>query len=567
MKILKNKNIKLIFTAGVLFCGLAFFVSSASAATWQINEFDADILIMEDSRIFVTERISVEFFVNKHGIYRDIPIKYKDNFGNNVSIDLEVREVMDGDGNSYIYETSRRGSDIRIKIGNPEKFVSGEQTYVIKYIVDGAINYFPDHDEFYWNVTGTEWEVPIKKSSAVVMLPGENLPEADTKCYTGPLGSTAEDCLIGETDTEIYFIANNFLTIVVGWPKGITYEPPWYLKMLRFFKDNFGYILPLPILLFMFYLWRKKGKDPEGRSSIMVQYDPPSDLIPSEMGALVNEKWSNKYIAADLVSLANKGFIKIREVKKDNLLKDKFDYEIIKRKEWVLDKKLTEYEKNLLSDIFAGKEKVSLSDLKNKFYKNLSSLKKLVWKRLISKKYFLENPETVKIKYLIAGILVVAISPFGGAIFGMHALWGLVFSGFIIIIFSFFMPKKTKEGVLAYQYAEGFRRYIDVAEKHRIKWEEKENLFFEFMPYAMVFGLADKWAKVFEGIYKEPPEWYEGSYPHGTFSTIAFTNSLNSFSHSTHTNFVSSPQAASGGSGFSGGSSGGGFGGGGGGSW
>ena len=198
----------------------------------------------------------------------------------------------------------------------------------------------------------------------------------------------------------------------------------------------------------------------------------------------------------------------------------------------------------------------------------MPGLKKQIINNLLALKYFYEDPIRVKIKYLIIGIAVSFIS-FWAVLFGAHIFIGILVSGLLIIIFSFFMPKRSKAGVLAYQHALGFKKYIEVAEKHRIEWEEKENLFFQFLPYAMIFDLADKWAKAFEGIYNQPPEWYEGSFEEG-FSPVVFASALSSMSRQTSSAFSSSPYstgASGGSSGFSGGSSGGGFGGGGGGSW
>ena len=90
-------------------------------------------------------------------------------------------------------------------------------------------------------------------------------------------------------------------------------------------------------------------------------------------------------------------------------------------------------------------------------------------------------------------------------------------------------------------------------------------MFEEYLPYAMVFGVADKWVKAFGDKLSQSPDWYEGQ---AAFNAGYFANSLNSFTSDMSS--ASSPPnsgASGGSSGFSGGFSGGGFGGGGGGSW
>jgi uncharacterized membrane protein len=89
-------------------------------------------------------------------------------------------------------------------------------------------------------------------------------------------------------------------------------------------------------------------------------------------------------------------------------------------------------------------------------------------------------------------------------------------------------------------------------------------LFEKLLPYAMVLGVEEAWAKQFENIYKTPPDWYQGNW--SAFSAVYLTTSLNSGVQSAVNTAFSSPSSSSG-SGFSGGGSGGGGGGGGGGGW
>lgn len=132
------------------------------------------------------------------------------------------------------------------------------------------------------------------------------------------------------------------------------------------------------------------------------------------------------------------------------------------------------------------------------------------------------------------------------------------------------MPRKTQKGTETYYELKGLREYIDTAEKDRLKFQAENGILFEkLLPYAISFGLADKWAKAFEGIFQNPPHWYFPLNPHN-FSMIHFGKDLGQFNNSTMRNLVSTPGRKGGGS-WSGGSSfggggfsGGGFGGGGG---
>jgi uncharacterized membrane protein len=89
-------------------------------------------------------------------------------------------------------------------------------------------------------------------------------------------------------------------------------------------------------------------------------------------------------------------------------------------------------------------------------------------------------------------------------------------------------------------------------------------MFEKFLPFAMALGVEKNWSKAFQGIYTQPPSWYQGGYGPQFYPTT-FVNSLNSMSTHAGSVMASAPRS-SGGSGFGGGGfSGGGFGGGGGG--
>ena len=131
------------------------------------------------------------------------------------------------------------------------------------------------------------------------------------------------------------------------------------------------------------------------------------------------------------------------------------------------------------------------------------------------------------------------------------------------------MPRKTKRGALLNEELLGFREFIDRAEEDRIRRMAKEDptLFDRVLPYALVFGLEDKWADAFREMYTEPPNWYHSPSYTNSFSPNLFVNDLGRSLTVMNSTLRSTPKR-SGSSGFGGGgSSGGGFGGGGGGSW
>ncbi len=536
-------------------------IASAQGA-WEIDSFHADIVVGQNGGIEVTETIEVEFYTEKHGIYRDIPVKYRNAYNQHISIGLEVLGVTDGDGEPVEYEVSREGAYQRLKIGDPFETITGPYTYKIQYRSNRAIRYFDDHDELYWNVTGNMWEVFIPQSSATVYLPFA--PDDQTKviCYTGATGSTAQDCVGEIRSNEALFSANDYLTIAVSWPKGLVAPPSTSQRALWFVEDNTGVFLPLFALIGGYYLWSRRGRDPKGRG-VVRQYEAPDKLTPAETAFLVRQGFKVDDISAEIVALAEAGFLKIAEMKKDGWLKDRVEYELIRVGSAT---PAAEHQRVLLEALFedAINGKMAINDLPTDFYKKVEKVKTAVWSAVEKRKYFDKKPESVWGAWVFGAIAV------GFVLFGMAAavqmrldmvLGGIVAEA-ILIGFALLMPKRTEAGVTAYHHALGFKQYIEAAETERVKWQEKQNIFFDVLPYAMIFGVADKWAKAFEGKLQQP-DWYSGANA-AAFSPTGFTHSMTAFSAATASH--SSPPSSNS-SGFSGGSSGGGGGGGGGGSW
>lgn len=578
-----------------------------------IETFLTEIEILKDSSIAVTETIEYDFTsLKRHGIFRTIPIKYNAR-GGNFSLRINDISVTDESGHNRPFATTQQGRNKEIKIGDPNKYVSGKQTYVISYTIKRAINQTNIHDELYWNSTGIDWTVPISNATTVVTLP-DNTKATDVFCYQGPFGNSTPCKSAIEKNGIATFSATTIgngsgLTVVVGVPKGILTFPSAWQEFLYIFSDNWVLLIAPATLIFCVFYWYIKGRDPSGKKTIIPQYEPPENLTPSEIGTIVDENVSNKDISAMIIHLAVRGYIKIDRIEKKWLL-GKDDYQLSQLKDEVylsndferrfmntLFKVRPNALKKLTSQamkVFFGNEKstasdvknilqpgsakqplatVQISDLEDTFYTDLKEVRSLLYKAVTQKRYFPKNPQTVRGAFGGTGIAVIIFGfIFAPALLGTYATFSFVGSGIILLIFALAMPVKTRRGVLAKEHILGLKMYLNVAEKDRLKFhhapKKDPQTFEKLLPYAMVLGVEKQWAKQFENIYASQPSWYHDPSSN-TFSAIALTNAMTKFNSVSQTTLASAPNSASGGgSGMSGGGfSGGGFGGGGGGSW
>ncbi len=558
--------------------------SFAGTPDFTIRKFHSQIVINEDSSFTIRETIVVEFHRQRHGIYREIPYKYTDDHGKTIKTPLQILSVTDTVGREWKYKVRRVGSVINIRIGDAKAYVSGFQSYVITYKVENAILFFDNHDELYWNVTGNYWKAPIRIASADVTLSTKK--ESETlwaSCFTGFYGSQKADCLFttsnnsGDFFTKTYLDPGEGLTIAFGWDKGLVSPPSKWKKILwaMDLKENWIFLLPFLSFIFMINLWYRRGRDPKVREAVTVMYEPPKHnnkiLTPAEVGAIIDEKLDPRDITSTVVGLAVRGYLKIQEKKKEGLIIDTTDYYLSKVKE--PDENLSSFETNLMRSVFSDNPSgVFVSELKNKFYKNLPDLKNILYEDLVRKKYFLRSPENVRNVYMIAGVLMIIIAVFLAIITSSSVGKNLIAGAMMSIPFFIFgrvMPAKTRNGASAYMDVLGFQEFLSRAEKDRLQRMGDNNLFAKFLPYAIALDVVDNWAKAFEGIYQDPPDWYVSPGGFRNFIPSHFSYSIGSMTSNLSSAIFSAPRGSgvSGGGSGGGGFSGGGFGGGGGGSW
>ena len=571
----------------VLLCALFLQASAAPALTThelRIENFHSDVIVMPDGSVDVTETIQAHFFgTNWHGLYRSIPVEYVTPQGFNYSLFLNVKHVTDGSGRSLKFDSSRERHYRKLKI-YIEGADNSTQTISIEYTVSDALRFIDDHDEFYWNVTGDEWTAPIHAASARVVLP-TGTTGIRANVFTGAYRSRAQDAdaEIAANGVEVHtrepLGIREGLTIAVAFDKGFVHEPTAADKISLFLRSNWPLVLPVFAFVIMFYLWWTKGRDPRLRP-IAAQYEPPDQLTPGEAGTLVDNSADMRDITASIVDLAVRGYITIEEHQKDTMLglMHHKDYNFIARKdrsEWA---KLKPHEQTLLAGLFSSGtvgESVPMSSLENHFYTSLPGIKNNLFGSLVTHGYYKQRPDTVRSTYLGIGGVVGFLLVFGGlklaASMGMAPpafLIAGVLTGAIIAGFGWFMPAHTEQGARALEGVLGFEDFLVHVESDRFnKMIKTPEMFEKFLPFAMALGVEKNWSKAFQGILKEPPDWYRGSSYGPNFYPIYFVNDLNYMSTQASSVMTSAPRS-SGGSGFGGGgggSSGGGFGGGGGG--
>jgi uncharacterized membrane protein YgcG len=319
-----------ILAGCALFCS-SFLCCPAPAqafpfASEEILDYHSDIRVRQDASLLVTETILVRSAaVNiRHGIYRDFPTRYKDPLGNRYVIHFEVSQVL-RDGQREKFHIKDQSNGERIYIGDENVILPpGDYTYALTYTADREIGFFADHDELYWNLTGTGWLFPIAHATATVTLP-ENVPLSSVSMdgYTGPQGARGKDFSSSTgTGHEINFACTHPLaagegfTLVVSWPKGYIEAPTGEGRFRYFLEDNqptlVGAAGLLVVLSYYLIVWFLVGRGP-AKSEIVPIYEPPAGVSPAAMRYLVRMGFDDKTFTTAILDMAVKDYLSIKE--------------------------------------------------------------------------------------------------------------------------------------------------------------------------------------------------------------------------------------------------------------
>lgn len=548
---------------------VAVLILAAPAhAAEQISTFDSKVVVQPSGRVDVTETIAYDFgYTSRHGIYRYIPVVYRDDQGNTYKPRLTFDSAQ-LDGQPVDYTTSRHGDNEVIRIGDAQTYVTGAKTYTITYHFESLV-VNKGGDLLRFNVTGSGWQVPIAAVSA--QITGPSAPQQ--VCYTGKVGSKARDCTI-DAATGVVTATNlgngKGLTVEALWPAGTVanhlepYKTPWWLIATIIAAVTYV-IAGLGLFMAAIIRWlgiRLAEKRAERDQTIIAEYQPPKGLTPGELGLITDNKTSLVEVTATLIQAAVAGYIKIEQVTEKSLLK-KAEYKLIKVKDYT---KLGHDEAQLLAVLFDGRSEVNLNAINKstvpaaitKYQDNLRS-------SVQAKDMYTKTSKFISAG-AAAGIVVLFVFAFTPLAFVIAAL--VLPLGIYYYKRAGRTPRRSAKGLKTWAHIEGFKLFLSVTEKDRLAFTDAPartpKQFSTFLPYAIALGVEKEWAEQFKGIdVAKNMHWYHGS------NTQAFTAGylVGDLSNSFATTVASNVAPRSSSSGFGGGSSGGGFSGGGGGSW
>jgi len=307
---MKSKNIIVLFL--LVLCSFSLFAGNYE---YEMIEYDVDINVGRDNVYKINTNYLFDFYSPKHGIYLDIPYLY----------DQRKVIVTPLATSPNCEDTGKTNGYIRYRFGTEDETYIGEKDYFFNYKYDFGIDTNDGYDEFYFNIIGPVWQMPIQKCNFKITLP-EGLEDYDLHFTRGAYGSTNSSGIDYKregnviTGTASDFQPGDALTIRVEMEDG-------YFVGARDFQQTkknlfFLNLIASVLLIFgLFFLWSKYGKD--DILIVTAQGNPPKGLSPLEIGYLIDSTVDDKDITSMLFFWADKGYLKIIETKTEtpNIMK------------------------------------------------------------------------------------------------------------------------------------------------------------------------------------------------------------------------------------------------------
>ncbi len=399
-----------------------------------IDSYDINIKVNEDNTFDIKETITAYFNQARHGIYRIIPLK---NEGARLDgTTFKNRAKISNLSLNHEYSKSYEDDNYKLQIGSEDRTITGEEKYVISYTYDLGKDKAKDYDELYFNIIGNSWDTVIGNITFTIDMP-KDFDASKLGFSAGHYGSTSSDkidySVAGTTIKGRYdgiLGSKQAITVRAELPEGYFVNAGLKLGIFEYLM----FILPFLFLEISIFLWYKYGKDDHVIET--VEFYPPEGFNSLDVGYYYKGLVNDNDVISLLIYLANKGYLKIEEIKTGK----KSSFKLTKLKDYDGN---DVNERMFLNGLFRNSSTINLKDLEYRFYKTINSIFTNVQS---DKSKMFEKSASSKIKYVVLMVIVIflliTVKPVMDYSGIEEAMVSLVFTGIgFSLMFSMFVLK------------------------------------------------------------------------------------------------------------------------------
>jgi uncharacterized membrane protein YgcG len=586
------------FVIAPVLAGLSADDTASGPDPVRITDYDATFRVRPDGVMLATEKLTTEFPSGRHGIFRYWDVR--DPSDDHVRLDPEDVEVT-LDGQAVPVELFwERGRRYRVaKVGDADTFVSpGSHVYAITYAVAGVLSPTtagqgelgssswtdgePAESVFYWNVVAPGWGMSIDSARILVQLPAA---PGHVQCATGidTASSPSGSCDVETTGNSEVTVETGALaprtpvTVRIGQPVPAPDRDtvPWPVALDRALGTSVTAVVVVAVLTLAAvaagYLLDRRAHEPE--PGFGLAYEPPPGLGPVQTAYLTTETAPERALVATLLHQAEQGLTTLTQQERGRWTVtgagDATD--------WAATDDVTRYVGETLGVTEAGatftaqRDAVSSGETLQTIENDIDSVTQ-TWAEAVGAQRSAPVEKIGRRGVVVAAVLF-AVASF--TLQGGVAMYPLPLAGFVVggagLLTQGVGRRRTKLGRQLWSHAGGFRRLLSTDSAiDRFDFSGREDLYTSFIPYAVAFDCADRWAQRYEVSTGRPapvPVWFPAGSASTQGTSLVSGGAFSSFESSLSSSisaYAATQSSSSSGGGFSGG---GGGGGGGGGSW
>lgn len=466
------------------------------SSNFDILNYDVILDVSKNNKVDVTENITVNIPDDDNkGIYKEIPL-WQHYYDKDLKEKTKLVEITNLRAIGEKFDKKEYSNRVGIEIGSKRTNLDDlKHTYTIKYRYNMGKDNNNNYDEFIFNIFDKYDETKIKDLSLTINLPKEISKE--NIMFLDKNKDITDKIDYSITNNTIKAKLNNYeldnsLTVNLTLPNN-------YFIGTTSNYGNTSLIICISIIIvtiISFIIWKKYGKDLEKRSTT-VEFYPPDDLDPAELGYIYGNRDIKELTTALIINLASKGFIDIeqlknKKVKITNIGKDKDTSNLTINEHIVYEELFKNSDENLLYDdasfnVTFDKVEECLTQIIDKKVNDLGSKKK------------------VSIVFLILFISLVAWTCSYLFIKDLDPKYNILYlisfiSIFLLGLFSIIMTRKTSYGEIIIAKILGFKDYLETVQKDELNAlvEKDPKYFYNIMPYTYVLHISNKWIKEFE---------------------------------------------------------------------
>lgn len=500
----------------------------------EISHYSATVRVNTAGSIHVAEAVTYDGLVGVglRGVQRTITTREHYDVENDRIYDVSNVKVNAVQADSTVSVTSDDGTDtIAVEFAEPQERV----TVTFDYDVQGVVAETADGLEVRWPVV-QGFDVPIGDATVHWNAPSviwlsclAGAPGSSKPCTTAQLVDVASPTMTQQRlDAGDQIVGILGLAADAGVAPSADLQPRWTLAR-AFTATGTPLWVALGLLLLgllgALVLWWTRGRDSHsggvGNGSPLIStgeggvaFAPPSGIRPGQMGTLVDERADVVDVSSTVIDLAVRNYLFIEEL----------PHSSYGRTDWLLRRRnapgdeLLAYEREVFEGLFAAADEVKVSRLGDAMRERLPRIQALMYDDMVDQGWFDERPDSVRGRWTTAGWVLIAAGAVLTMVLALVSTYGLVglavlLAGVALAAAGQLAPARTSRGGRVLGELRSFRAYLDSVDVGGIPEQRREELISRFYPYALVFGLGERWADALAAVdddtdADEPIYWY-----------------------------------------------------------